>query len=228
MSKLEYKILNDISTKERFVKSIMIFSAIIVVGTILASVLGNKHTAIELFKESRKKQLVLANDHLLTTYLTDNLDNNIELESKIFLKRFHNLLFGLYPNNQLMKEQIEEVLTYGDKSIYIVVNQMQATSYFKTNITNGYVIKPLISNTDISIDFTSIPYKFKIATQIRTMKKENYEFKKLETMGYLKTLPIDNQNEKRFAISDFIVTDFSKISEISINDYLREKENNKK
>lgn len=212
---MEIKILNNISTKEKF-------SIIIIIGAFLLMLIVPLATVMIYTSESNKRDLeqkkevyLWDNESIKKAKLAENLDDPEDGSIKAHLLLFHKLFWSSEPYSEFIEDNHEMAFKMGDKSIRILKRMLDKKSYFQTNIAGGYHIIPKIQPDKIEIDYTSKPYKFTVIGILKVIRNNDIVLKNIKATGTIRTKReeekevMEKSHFESWFIQDYNIIDFS-------------------
>ncbi|QKX07756.1 hypothetical protein HN014_22415 (plasmid) [Aquimarina sp. TRL1] len=215
---MEIKILNNVSTKEKFAMVSMIVSGIAIVVIAIGAVFLNNKSLSENLKEMKKQVYVWDNYSIIQANLVENFEDPKQASIIGHLILFHNLFWSSEPYMEYIEKNYKQAEKMGGKSIKVLHRFLEKDGYYETNIAGGYSILTIINPEDIEIDFTSKPYKFKVNGKLKVKRNNDYIIKSLVASGTVRLNKETDSNYKGWYIEDYVVEEFKKIKTLKYNE----------
>ena len=178
------------------------FAAIILMtGCVLISAwavyIGHLHAS-----EAQQKIYVLAAGRVLEAVATDRKDN-IEVEARDHIERFHSLLFTLEPDEKLNTANITKALYLADKSAKTLTDDLREAGFYNNLIAGN--ISQRIETDSILLDTRRTPYSFRYYATEKLIRSTSLTTRILITRGILRNIMRSDNNPHGFLIEQLQV-----------------------
>ncbi len=205
---MKYKIFNNIEKNESKWKSIAIL-AMMILGVVCCL----SFYYIDKTNESaRNNGFLIQNGLKVDIFRVKSFKESVDLISKGHVKIFHEVFFGLEPDMQQIKANIEGLaLNWVDDSGQKLYTQLQDMKYFEDIVRSDYSIE--VYKDSIVFDYSNYPYKFQYFGKQKIIKGKENTYRNLITEGYIQETGITSNNLNGLKIINYKVVDNTDIDD---------------
>ena len=143
------------------------------VAAVAVTALGTFFLFSQKLSELTSKIYVIEQGGAAYTALAQDAAVNKGDEIRDHVKRFHQMMFNLAPDEHMIERSVNAALEYGDKSIYNYYNDVQEKNYYKRLISSHSFQQ--IDITDIEINLERYPYTVKTTAFIYVERETNIQ-----------------------------------------------------
>ena len=158
----------------------------------LALSLYSLHLGYSTIKNNTNKVYVLVGDKLLPATQTDRTEN-LTIEIKDHVKNFHNLFYGLEPDEQYNQHNLSKALYLADGTAKKEYDNLMEQGYY-SSIISGNISQRVLEPDSIQVDITREPYLFRYYTKLRIIRPTSTVLRSLVTQGQVRTSRISDNN----------------------------------
>lgn len=188
----------DIELQFRHVR----LAALVVAGACVIITCWAIHSGYRHASEAENRIYILSAGQALAATATDRNDN-IEIEARDHIDRFHWLFFTLEPDEKANMDGIRRAMYLADRSAKVLYDNFKEAGFY-TGIVSGN-ISQRIRTDSIVLEMNTYPYKFReyaIQQLIRTTSITN---RRLITSGTLRHVMRSDNNPHGFLIENLQV-----------------------
>lgn len=194
---MEFKSLKNI---ESSFKQLRIFGIIFL--CLCAVIAGYSVWSAYSFAEAQRQKIyVLDNGKSLMLALSQDLSQNLPVEAREHVRRFHELFFTLSPDKSAIESNISRALQLSDRSAF---------NYYKDLLEKGFYNRIISGNINQTIQIDSVAcnldvYPYQVATYARQMiiRESNITERSLITTCKLLNSVRSDNNPHGFTIEAF-------------------------
>jgi conjugative transposon TraK protein len=185
--------MKNIDSAFRYVR---LFTIVINVGCFCVCLLV-VYKSYSLSAATESRIYVLANGKVLEAMASDKKDN-LPVEARDHIERFHNLFFSLDPDEKVIQENINKALYLADESARRQYENLKEKGYY-TNLIAGNISQSI--NVDsITLQLDDYPYYFKCSAVQKLIRSTSLVTRTLVTEGYLRNVSRSDNNSHGFLI----------------------------
>ncbi|TAN02249.1 MAG: conjugative transposon protein TraK [Chitinophagaceae bacterium] len=185
--------MKNINTAFRYMR---LFTMLVVTGSVLLDGFVF-YKSYKLANAMQNKVYVLANGKAIEAFSSVRKDNLI-VEAKDHIKRFHEYFFTLAPDDGQIKSTIRKALYLADGSAKNIYDDLQENNYYSQmisgNVSQDITIDSIRLNTDI------YPFYFRCYGTEKITRPVSITYRNLITEGYLREIPRSDNNPHGFLI----------------------------
>lgn len=185
--------MKNIDTAFKYVR---LFTMLIVAGSILLDGFVF-YKSYRLAKATQDKVYVLANGKAIEAFASVRKDN-LAVEAKDHIERFHEYFFTLAPDDNQIKSTIRKALYLADGSAKNVYNDLQENNYYAQMISGN--VSQDITIDSIQLDTNIYPYYFRCYGTEKITRPGSITYRDIITEGYLREVPRSDNNPHGFLI----------------------------
>lgn len=169
---MEKNINGLVSQMNRINVTVNALKAVSICSVILASVvmLGSLVYATYIIGKSKSEIYVLDSGQ---SFIAKAQDVSITREDEVYnhMRNFHELLFNISPDRDMIQRNIERALNMGDASVFQYYNDVQETGFYKRMVsTNSF---QQIEIQSIDIDMSHYPYPVQVKAFLFINRESN-------------------------------------------------------
>ena len=150
--------------------------------------------------KSKQEVYLISQDHVLKAFANPR-DALISVEAKSHLKQFHQLLFTLSPDEQLIESQLAESLYLGDHSVKFHLDNLRETGYFKKLLAAN--VSQRVYLDSIHLDESRSDYPFRVYAKQEIIRSSSILLRSLITAGNLRPIQRTPANPHGFLIENW-------------------------
>lgn len=185
--------MKNIDTAFRYMR---LFTMVIVAGSILLDGFVFYKSYL-LAKGTQDKVYVLANGKAVEAFSSLRKDN-LAVEAKDHIIRFHEYFFILSPDDAQIKASIQKALYLADGSAKTVYGNLQGNNYYSQMIA-GNVSQDMTVDS-VQLNTNAYPYYFRCYGTETITRPVSITYRDLVTEGYLREVPRSDNNPHGFLI----------------------------
>jgi len=155
-------------------------------------------------RDARQEVYVISQDQAIKAFASSR-EASISIEAKSHIRRFHELLFILSPDEKLISNQWEEALELGDESIKFHLDNLKETGYIKQLI--GANVSQRIVIDSIALDESNAGYPFRFYGRQEIVRSSRIQFRNLVTAGKLRLIQRTAANPHGLLIENWEILD---------------------
>lgn len=148
---------------------------------------------------------IIANGKLLSATGTDRTET-ISVEIRDHVKTFHQLFFGLEPDDGVIKTRLTKALYLADGSAKTQYDDLSETGYY-SNLIAGNVSQQVQEPDSIQVDLNQIPYYFRYSGKLKIIRATTITTRSLIAEGYIRTTAVSDNNPHGFLIERWKILD---------------------
>ena len=216
------KILNDISYKEKFARSISFFS-IATLGVVMLGAFYLYSNRINAITEKAKGEVFMLVDGLMVKAIRNpDYQSNVEASTKGTILLFHQYFWNLEPYADYINQNHARAFDYADNSVKRLRAHLNEEEFYTGILSGKYSCNFIAKPSDIQIDLSQKPFKFTVKAILKIFRQDDIVYHNLVTSGVLEQRKNSENNFTGFFIKDYKVLDFSIIdNEIIQRDSLK-------
>lgn len=172
------------------------FMLAVVIGSILVSGYAI-YTNSVLTTRAQDKVYVLSNGQAVEVFASSKKEN-IVVEAKDHVSRYHQLFFSLDPDEKAIAASIKKALYLADGSAKKQYDDLIETGYIAGIISGN--ISQQITIDSVQLSSTAEPYYFRCFATLRIIRSTSMVTRNLVTQGYLRSVSRSEHNPHGFLI----------------------------
>jgi conjugative transposon TraK protein len=169
---------------------IKLFTIVVIVGCVLLSCYA-LYKSFLLVSRVEDRIYVLADGKALEAF-TSVRGDNIPVEAKDHVARFHRLFFGLDPDERLIREQIGSAMYLADESAKRIYDDLSESGFY-LNMVSGNVSQK-VEIDSISIEMEQLPIRFRFVGKQIITRSTSITVRSLVTRGELRIVSRSDNN----------------------------------
>lgn len=172
-----------------------------------ASILGGLLTAFISFqamKEAKEEVYLIAQDQVIRAFVSDR-EAALGVESKSHIRRLHELLFTLSPDEDLISAQWNEALYLGDESIKFHLDNLKETGYTKQLLGANVSQRLLIDSISVNEHEDGFPFQF--YGRLEIIRASVIQYRLLISSGHLRLIQRTSSNPHGLLIEGWEIVD---------------------
>lgn len=177
-------------------RSMRVFMLLVVAGSLMVSMYALYQNA-ELSARVQDKVYVLSNGKAVEVFAASRKDN-IGVEAKDHVARFHELFFSLDPDEKAIEATVKKALYLSDGSAKKQYEDLVETGYVGGIISGN--VSQQIKVDSVHINTTTEPYFFRCYATILIIRSTSVVTRNLITQGYLRSVARTDHNPHGFLI----------------------------
>jgi len=177
-------------------RSMRMFMLLVVVSSALVNGYALYQNA-QLSAKGQDKVYVLSNGKAAEVFAVSRKDN-IDVEAKDHVTRFHELFFSLDPDEKGIAVTIKKALYLSDGSAKKQYDDLVETGYI-SGIISGNVSQQITVDS-VQVNTTAEPYFFRCYATILITRSTSMVTRNLVTQGYLRSIARTDHNPHGFLI----------------------------
>lgn len=190
--------MKNIDTAFRYIR---LFTLVTVAGSLLLDVFVF-FKSYQLSSASQNKIYVLANGKAIEAFGSVRKDN-LEVEARDHIKRFHEYFFTLAPDEGQIRMSIEKALYLADGSARNIYGSLQENNYYAQLISGN--VSQVVSIDSVQLKTGSYPYYFRLYGTETITRPVSITYRNLVTEGYLREVPRSDHNPHGFLIEKWSI-----------------------
>lgn len=184
-------------------RSMRFFMLLVVVGSICVSLYALYQNTL-LSAKIQDKVYLLSNGKA-TEIFSVNRKDNLTVEAKDHVTRFHELFFSLDPDEKAIASTIKKALYLSDASAKKQYDDL-AESGFIAGIISGNVSQRIVVDS-VQVNTTQEPYSFTSYARIWITRTTSEVTRNLITQGFLRNVSRTEHNPHGFLIEKWEIVD---------------------
>jgi conjugative transposon TraK protein len=172
------------------------FMLVVVIGSILVSGYAI-YTNSVLTTRVQDKVYVLSNGQAVEVFASSRKEN-IVVEAKDHVSRYHELFFSLDPDEKAIAASIKKALYLADGSAKKQYDDLIETGYIAGIISGN--ISQQITIDSVQLSSIAEPYYFRCFATLRIIRSTSMVTRNLVTQGYLRSVSRSEHNPHGFLI----------------------------
>ncbi len=172
------------------------FMLVVVIGSILVSGYAI-YTNSVLTTRAQDKVYVLSNGQAVEVFASSRKEN-IVVEAKDHVSRYHQLFFSLDPDEKAIASSIKKALYLADGSAKKQYDDLIETGYIAGIISGN--ISQQITIDSVQLSSIAEPYYFRCFATLRIIRSTSMVTRSLVTQGYLRSVARSEHNPHGFLI----------------------------
>jgi len=172
------------------------FMLAVVIGSILVSGYAI-YTNSVLTTRAQDKVYVLSNGQAVEVFASSRKEN-IVVEAKDHVSRYHQLFFSLDPDEKAIAASIKKALYLADGSAKKQYDDLIETGYIAGIISGN--ISQQITIDSVQLSSIAEPYYFRCFATLRIIRSTSMVTRSLVTQGYLRSVARSEHNPHGFLI----------------------------
>jgi conjugative transposon TraK protein len=172
------------------------FMLVVVIGSILVSGYAI-YTNSVLTTRAQDKVYVLSNGQAVEVFASSRKEN-IVVEAKDHVSRYHQLFFSLDPDEKAIAASIKKALYLADGSAKKQYDDLIETGYIAGIISGN--ISQQITIDSVQLSSIAEPYYFRCFATLRIIRSTSMVTRSLVTQGYLRSVARSEHNPHGFLI----------------------------
>lgn len=185
--------MKNIDTAFRYMR---LFTMVIVAGSIVLDGFVF-YKAYQLSIAYQGRVYVLANGKAIEAFTSTRKDNLV-VEAKDHIIRFHEYFFILSPDDAQIKTSIQKALYLADGSAKNVYGNLQENNYYSQMIAGN--VSQDITIDSVQLNTNVYPYYFRCYGTEKITRPVSITYRDLITEGYLREVPRSDNNPHGFLI----------------------------
>lgn len=155
------------------------------------------YSSFDMVRSVQSKVYVLANGKALEAYASERKDN-IPVEARDHIRTFHQLFFGLSPDDKLILSNITKALYLADESAKRTYDNLKESNYY-SGIVSGN-ISQVVTVDSIAVDTDNYPFAFRFYGKQEITRPTTVVTRSLITQGYLRSVSRSDNNPHGFLV----------------------------
>lgn len=172
------------------------FMLVVVIGSLLVSVYA-MYTNSVLSASAQDKVYVLSNGTAVEVFASSRKEN-IVVEAKDHVSRYHELFFSLDPDEKAIAANIKKALYLADGSAKKQYDDLIETGYIAGIISGN--ISQQVTIDSVQISAVTEPYYFRCFATLRIIRSTSIVTRNLITQGYLRSVARSLHNPHGFLV----------------------------
>ncbi len=177
-------------------RSMRVFMLLVVAGSLLVCVYALYQNAV-LASRMQDRVYVLSNGRAVEVFASSRKDN-IGVEAKDHIRRFHELFFSLDPDEKAIATTIKKALYLSDASAKKQYDDLVETGYIGGIISGN--VSQQIRVDSVQVNTTAEPYYFRCYATILITRSTSVVTRNLVTQGFLRSVARTDNNAHGFLI----------------------------
>jgi len=177
-------------------RSMRLFMLVVVIGSLLVSLYA-VYTNSFLSARAQEKVYVLSNGRAVEVFASSRREN-IEVEAKDHVSRFHELFFSLDPDEKAIATSIKKALYLADGTAKKQYEDLVETGYIAGIISGN--ISQQVTIDSVQLSSVTEPYSFRCFATLRIIRSTSIVTRNLITQGYLRSVARSMNNPHGFLI----------------------------
>lgn len=169
---------------------IKLFTIVVIIGCVSLSCYAI-YKSFLLVSRVDDRIYVLADGKALEAF-TSVRGDNIPVEAKDHVARFHRLFFGLDPDERLIREQIGSALYLADESAKRIYDDLSESGFY-LNMVSGNVSQK-VEIDSITIEMEQLPIRFRFVGKQIITRSTSITVRSLVTRGELRIVSRSDNN----------------------------------
>ncbi|GGF42675.1 conjugative transposon protein TraK [Echinicola rosea] len=166
------------------------FSLVLSIGAVLLA-LGAIFLSYR-FQQAASERVYILLDGKVMEAVAGSRQDNLKVEAREHVIRFHDRFFGLSPDEELIHHQLSEALYLGDGSIKNAYQVLREQGYYDRLVTGNVSQKLLLDS--IALEMDSGPYRFWFYGRLQIVRSTSRLTRSLITTGVLREITRSNHN----------------------------------
>lgn len=183
----------NIDTAFRQIRRLSIF--VILTSLSLSGYIAVK--SLKLVDTAQQRIWILSDGKALQAMAADHRDN-IPVEARDHIRRFHEEFFTLDPDEKVIRTNIGRALYLADESAKRLYDNLEESGYY-ANIISGNVSQQITVDS-IQLDTDHQPYYFRCWATQRIIRTTSIATRSLLTEGWLRTVSRSDNNPHGFLV----------------------------
>ena len=147
---------------------------------------------------------LLADGKVLEAYSSDRRDN-IPAEARDHIRTFHQLLFGLDPDEKLIAANAGRAMYLADGTARQVYDNLKESGYIAAVVAGN--ISEIVTVDSIQLFMDSYPYRFRCHATETIIRMTSVTTRLLVTDGWLRGVSRSENNPHGFLIEKLVIVD---------------------
>ena len=177
-------------------KTMRVFMLVVVIGCILVSLYALYSNTV-LSSKAQDRVYVLHNGKAVEVFASSRKEN-IGVEARDHVRRFHELFFSLDPDEKAIAATIKKALYLADGSAKKQYDDLMETGYI-AGIISGNVSQQIVVDS-VQVVTTAEPFVFKCFATLHIIRSTSMVTRTLVTQGYLRSVLRSDNNPHGFLI----------------------------
>lgn len=208
---MSFKILNNISFKEKFSLYISIFSVVAVCVTVLVMFVIFTNKSTQIVEKSKGEVYVMVDDLVLKAIRSNDFKESTDASAKGALLLFHNYFWSLEPYEEYINENHGKAFDMSDGTVKQLRKYLNGQRFYNNILSGQYSTRLVMKADNIQIDYTKKPFKFVAQGKLLVYRKDDVVTHNLFSEGELEQRGNADNNFTGFFIKNYKVTDFEVI-----------------
>jgi conjugative transposon TraK protein len=167
------------------------------------------YKSYEFVSRFQKKIYVLAGGTAIPALEAERGDN-LFIEAKDHVRRFHELFFTLDPDNLAIQHNIDRAINLADGSARDLVKTLTENRYYAGIITANISQRIQLENDSIVVNMQSYPYYFRCNATLTLTRSSSVTIRNLKTEGFLRVVERSDNDPHGFLIERFLILENTK------------------
>lgn len=167
------------------------------------------YKSYQLAAKAQSRVYILANGKALEAFASERKEN-IPVEAKDHVERFHELFFTLDPDDKVIQTNIYRSLYLADASAKTQYESLKENGYYSAMIAGN--ISQEVNIDSIELNIKSYPYTFKCYGTERIIRPTSIVNRSLITEGNLRNVSRSDNNPHGFLIEKWTIIENRDIS----------------
>lgn len=184
-------------------RAIRVFMLLVISGSIIVSVYA-LYTNMVLSAKAQDRVYVLHNGKAAEVFASSRKEN-IVVEARDHVRRFHELFFSLDPDEKAIAATIKKALYLSDATAKKQYDDLVETGYI-AGIISGNVSQQITIDS-VQVATTTEPFVFRCFATLRIIRSTSMVTRNLVTQGYLRSMARTDNNPHGFLIEKWETLD---------------------
>jgi len=197
-----YSIRNRERTYRIIILGILLFSAILIVVSLVYS-----YTTIQ---ESKNEIYVLMNSRDLIKAKSLDGTNSYDIITQSQIEHLNKLVYQHVPDPKNINKRISEAYSMSDKSVTNLVDGLKQAGFYNNLVAQNFYT--LLLTDSISVNYSVSPYKFQYYGKLKIARNNQIKYKNIITSGQIENMGmITEKNTRGYIVRNFRLIDDSDV-----------------
>ncbi|AGA80542.1 conjugative transposon protein TraK [Echinicola vietnamensis] len=166
------------------------FSLVLSLGAILMA-LGAVWLSYRFQQQATERVYILLDGKVMEAFASGRQDN-LEVEAREHVIRFHDRFFTLSPDGDLINQQLSEALYLGDGTVRDAYRVLREQGYYDRLVTGNISQEMAVDSVTLAMD--SRPYRFRFYGRQQITRPTSKLTRRLVTTGVLREVARSRHN----------------------------------
>ena len=185
---------------DRAFQAMRLIMLVVIVGCLIVTVYAI-YANQQLSARAQDRVYVLHNGKAAEVFAASRREN-IEVEARDHVRRFHELFFSLDPDEQAIRSSIGKALYLADGSAKKQYDDLVETGYF-AGIISGNVSQQIFIDS-VQVNTLAEPFVFRCFARLQIIRATSIVTRNLITAGWLRSIGRSDHNPHGFLIEKWI------------------------